>query len=136
VKFESNRSRLNVPHAGQLKRREDFAIGRSSLDARSNLFQQPFARRFFQQADQRFNFWAKLNKLRIEFCLRSRNARKAREKAEVRDANECAGSRCLFQEGASGKTGIHDCVEHGANRAKWQAAFLIILIFSFFVSFE
>ena len=66
VEFEAHRPRLHVTHAGQQQRGQHFAIARAAFDAAGDFFEQPVARRFFQQAHQRFDFRLKAHDLRVD----------------------------------------------------------------------
>ena len=55
VTFESDRTWLNISHAGQQQGCEHFAITQAATNPGRNFFQQPVSRRLFEQADNRLD---------------------------------------------------------------------------------
>jgi hypothetical protein len=75
---------LHVPHAGQQQRGEKFPVcGLARANALPNFLHQSLARRVFDQPDEGLDVGLKSNGLRVELCLRRRDARKRREEVEA-----------------------------------------------------
>ena len=74
VKLEADRRpRLDVLHAGQQQRGQQFLVAHAAADAVGNFFQQSVARRFFEQPHERLDLRLQLHRFLVELGLRCRN---------------------------------------------------------------
>jgi hypothetical protein len=101
VEFETHRTRLNVAHARELQRGENFPITQSAFDARGDFLEHAFARRRFEQPHQRLDFRMQLNCSRIQLYFLGRNRRKLREKSKIANCSESAGTGAGLEKGAA-----------------------------------
>ena len=83
MELESDRARLDVAHAGQQQRRENFTIRRAAFDFGSHLLQHTFAGRVLQQPDQRLNLGMQPHHARFELRLGGGDRGQLREKAQI-----------------------------------------------------
>jgi hypothetical protein len=107
MKFETDGPRLDVAHAGEKQRGEDIPVRDAAFYARSDLFEDPTARRSFEQPDERLQLGSEANRPGIEFRLSGRNVREEREKIEVTQARQCARRGGGFQEGPARHYRVH-----------------------------
>jgi hypothetical protein len=93
MELEPDRTRLNRAHARQQQRREHFAVAHAAANAHPDLFEQPLARRLFQQTHERFAIGMQSDDARIERRLVVTDCRQSREEREIAEAHEIAESR-------------------------------------------
>jgi len=67
MKFETNGTRLDIPHTGQEQGGQHFAIARSTANFHSDLLQDTVARSLFEQANKGFDPGIKPDHLCIQF---------------------------------------------------------------------
>ena len=103
------RPRLHVAHAGQQERRQHVAVGRALPHPRGHLLQQPFARGFLQQADERLDPGLEPHHLRVEGGLAGRDRLESGQEAQVAKAEDRAAGRGRSHEGPAICSHAHGC---------------------------
>ena len=92
VKLESDRTRLNVAHAGQQQGREQIAVAQAAFDSGGGFLQQTFARGVLQKTHERFNVRIESNDVRFQSGFRGGNRPQSRQKSEIAQAKQRAGA--------------------------------------------
>ena len=109
VEFEADGPRLDVSHARQQERREQFAIAQPALHPRAHLPDHPLPRRLLQHAHERLYPGVKADRPRIERSLRRRDAREQSEKTEIAQRRERTGTGGGLEERAARDHGEAEC---------------------------
>src|SRR5437899_2633926 len=94
VKLEADRARLDISYAGEQQRRKNLAIAQPPMDSRSDFFQQFFARRLFEEADQGFNLRFQMDQARRQFGFGGGHLGQASEEGQIARAEGGASSGC------------------------------------------
>jgi hypothetical protein len=82
MELETDRGpRLHVAHACQQERGQNFCVGRAAVNPGGHLFQQPIARRLFQQPHQRFDLRPQLHDPRVGRRFGGRDGPQGREES-------------------------------------------------------
>ena len=102
--------RLDVLHAGQQQRGQQLAIAQSLVNPIGNFFQQPVARRFFDEPHQRLDLRLQPHDVRRELRFGRRHGAKPREKPKVAKPQDGAGCCASLQYVSARDFSEHDFI--------------------------